>query len=69
MHSKAQTAVDKVEAERLVNVGQVVWASVGLAGQLRRRWILCGSMPSRHPPWRKKRSRNHLGISAEACRK
>jgi len=24
MHSKAQTAVDKVEAERLVNVGQVV---------------------------------------------
>jgi hypothetical protein len=32
MHSKAQTAVDKVEAERLVNVGQVVCASVGRAG-------------------------------------
>jgi hypothetical protein len=31
MHSKAQTAVDKVEAERLVNLGQVLCASVSRA--------------------------------------
>jgi hypothetical protein len=69
MHSKAQTAVDKVEAERLLNVGQGLFA----ASAAREARAAPMGFPRKHaqpPPTvaRQQRSRN-AGAISEACRK